>query len=184
MVDPAKALEMYNQGMTLKSIGDIFNVSRQRAWQIVKTRYDQVTIGQRQNSTKISPRPEEKYVFKQLKQHGFSDVRHQTYGAPFDIEADGLKIEIKYRSDTDEDGQYNFGYLKGREKVDFYILLAGSIKSPTAYIVPGKDIKNSFNIPAFPKNRQAKLKKWLYEDKWEQMTHSHRLKPEVSKKIC
>ena len=96
MVDKNIALELYNQGYTLQKIGDRFNVSRQRIWQILKRNYALIKNHHEKKAIYNSnSRPSELYMIGKLFKLGYK-VEPQPYNHPFDFLVNGKKVEMKY----------------------------------------------------------------------------------------
>lgn len=169
MIDRAVTLNLYNSGVPLSEIGNMFGVSRQRIWQIVKP-FSQSVIKRYPPGTKEHSTKEEQFIYDLLIKKGFV-VKKQDYNAPFDLLVNGKKVEIKYRSKPDlHEGSlfYKFNYLKGREDVDFYIFICGKIIE-NIYIVPNEKVRQTYLISANPHNKQAKRKARLYKENWHRL---------------
>jgi len=91
------------------------------------------------------------------------------YNAPYDLTANGKKIEIKQRTSatflkTRNHGAYYFRNLIGREQVDLYVLICGSLESPVVYVIPSPEIRKDMNVPAVHVGR-SRLTQYL--NRWD-----------------
>lgn len=171
MIDKAIAIKMYNEGTSLAKIGKVFGVSRQRIWQALKPSYKELVSHPPRYVLSYSIRPEESWVVKKLKTLGMV-AQFQGCTAPYDILANGKKIEVKYRSRPQRHMKsgdyYEFSPLVSRSDIDYWILIFGDIKNPNAYIIPGKDNPKSIYIPVTPKFNTSSRRKYL--NKWSLLT--------------
>lgn len=166
MIDRAVVINLYNSNIPLSEIGRMFNVSKQRIWQIVKP-FSKDLVKRYPRGTKNHSTKEENQIYEILIKKGFT-VEKQDYNAPFDLLVNGKKIEIKYRSHpVKHEGSlwFRFNFLKGKVYVDFYIFICGDYKRKI-YIVPSNFVKNTFQISNHPKNIQAIKKDRLYKENW------------------
>lgn len=172
MVNKPLAVAMYLQGFGLTDIGREFGVSRQRVWQIIKREYQPLLFNglQKKNirATSVMPRPEEKYVMRQLQKRGL-EPRFLGYNLPADIAIGEKTIQVKYRrKPSHHKGTYfHFNFLTEKEKPDFYIFVCGNLVHPICFIVSGQEINSdSLSVPDIPKSKKTKRFYRKYKDNW------------------
>lgn len=174
-------LDLYRQGDTLISIGNRFGISKQRVWQIIKPRYqeladDGVDRPHHCERNTTTSRPAELYVYGKLKSLGV-DFQPTNYCAPYDAIVNGKKVEIKHRSlpkRTKIEGHdywfYNFNYLKPKTPIDCYIFVCGDLnRSPKCYIYEASKVKNYKRIPSqhLYKGTSRRYKEYL--ERWDKL---------------
>jgi hypothetical protein len=171
MLEEQKVIvKLNNDGFSHIYLSKIFEVSRQRIWQILKKNKNSL-IGKKKNSFKINNTPSELFIFEILQKKGFNVVR-QGYNNSYDFLVNNKKIEVKYRSK----GQFNhgkrtsffvFGHLDNIEKIDFYIFICDKIPNSKIFIVPSNKVKRDFYISLKPRSKKQKFKLLNYLDNWE-----------------
>lgn len=163
-------VKLYDDGITLQEIGNRFNISRQRVWQIIKKDYTKIKFSRISHGRKPRPRRSEIYVQKKLsKMYPKAKVELQNYNSHFDLLFNKKKVEIKYARVTREiQGRkyYSFTSVKSIDSDIFvYILLCGDLENPVSYIVPAQEIKNNIHIPLEPVFRTKMQRK--YRESWK-----------------
>ena len=153
----------YKLGETLRSIGEKFDISKQRVWQIISV----CGCGSISNKRRIMANPldSEKHIASILRKKGFK-VEYMPYNHIFDLLARSrVRIEVKYRLTAGGDRYYHFPYLNNKN-FDVFIAICGDYKNHKAdyYIFPGSVVKHHISIPKNPifKTRRQRL----YKNKW------------------
>lgn len=170
MVDKEKAFSMWYSGSTLKSIGDLYGVSKQRIWQIVKARYYELPEIEEYEHvpTMVRPNKSEIYVGTILSQMGYR-FEHMPCLYPYDLTVGKSKVEVKHRSKTNK-GRYIFKELYSREEVDFFVFVCGDLGPQTKhYIVPACVVNSYINIPDEPIYTPTKMFEKRYRDAWHKL---------------
>ncbi len=170
MVNKDEALKLYNEGETLQFIGDKFNVSRQRIWQVLKPFNKDITYQHRDYTMRVTknPRPEEIFIANKLKKLGLN-VEFQSYNNYFDLLVNNKKVEIKYRTipvkknDT-TNLYYEFIYNVSKDIIDFYIFIVGKLPNSDFYIIPSNKTKKHFVVPVSPRYKTKKNR--FYKNNW------------------
>jgi predicted DNA-binding protein YlxM (UPF0122 family) len=161
-INKIEVYKLYDEGITLQKIGNLFGVSKQRIWQIIKVDYDKVKTARHSRANIIKPNQSEIYVYNKLsKLYKNANVNLQPLNSHFDILFNDKKIEVKYANKPKIIGKrqyYRFNYIKSITPVDFYIFVVGDLKSPICYIRPSDELKFNFtHIPLEP----------IYKSKWQ-----------------
>lgn len=166
MVDREQAVNLYNQGKTLREIGEEFGVSRQRVWQVLKPLAKKITTNHTKKYSKKCPRPEEIFVAKKLEKMG-ATVEIQVYNNYYDLLVNGLKVEIKHRTKVHGLGNGSKGYsflnLIPKYPIDFFIFICGELESATFYIIPASKVKFGTSFAYSYKNYSKRMS---YKENW------------------
>lgn len=157
-------IKLYKLGETLRSIGEKFNISRQRVWQIIYISGAN-SISKRKR-IQGAPTDSEKHIARILRRKKLK-VEHASYNNVFDLLVmDRVRIEVKHRGMTGKDKIYRFTCLNNKN-FDVLIAVCGDYKSHKAsyYIFPSSAVKNYLSIPKNPISNTRKQR--LYRDKWD-----------------
>lgn len=162
-------IHRYNNGETLISIGETYNITKQRIWQIVKpTRPPRRHL----TFTKINARPEEILVARRLRDLGYS-VKHMPYTYPHDLLVNGsMRVEVKGRTNGYPNSRtnrrllyYKIAYLEPKD-FDFLVVVSGDSSAPMYYVIPSVYINQHIAIPVDPKNNSRTQR--LFRERWDQ----------------
>lgn len=170
MINVNVAIKLHNDGFSNVYIGELFNVSRQRIWQVLK-RNGVKLIGKKKVSGTVHNNSSELYILKILKQKGFV-VKRQGYNNDYDFLVNNKKVEVKYRSKgvlsrNKRTPYFDFNNLKMIEKIDFYIFICNKIPNTKIFIVPCNKVKNTFGMSLKPFSKKTKLRYNMYLERWD-----------------
>lgn len=169
MVDKQLALELYKNGLTLREIGEVFNVSRQRINQIMRS-YSAPRNNNRAREAS-APNESELWIGELLREKGHS-VRYQPYMDVYDIFLDGrFRIEVKHakvgqkdlRNHRGGNNYYEMGALN-QDNFDFLIAICGDLSNPVTYIIPSAIAPKYLTLPVTPKFNTRYQR--LYREAW------------------
>lgn len=164
MVDKSTLLDMYKSGYTLRYIGEAFDISDSRVFQIIKRYFPEEALkksGTRITNTGEHNSKSEKYIIEKLRGLGYR-VEAQTYNAPFDLLVNGYKVEIKYCKNHKRYNKYKKarGYAFPQTytliPIDFFIFVCGKMGDTIEYILPAKEVGTTISFPISPATKKTK----------------------------
>lgn len=177
-----KIVELYSKGMVMSKIGQKWNITDARVWQIVKKHYNNIDTSKRQYKKQSLIKrltKSEKFVCEKLKSLG---IKFETtgYNEYYDLTIKNKKVEIKFRSKpikinykTDDSKSkgcvelYKFNFLIPRHPIDYFIFVCGQLNKETKfYIYPANILKDNLAIQT---NHvyNIKPKSLKYLENWE-----------------